>query len=361
MRQFVESEDVTEVLAHGTTKSSVVLRSGLHVDLRVVPESSYGAALHYFTGSKAHNIAIRSRSVKAGLKLNEYGVFRGTTQVAGRTEEEVFQSVGLPFIEPELRENRGEIEAAEKGLLPRLIALADIRGDLQSHTPATDGRDDLTAMARAARQKGYAYLAVTDHSKRMTMVHGLNATRLARQIREIDALNATFDNFRLLKSVEVDILDDGSLDLSDDILARLDLVVAAIHTRMTLSRDKQTERLIRAMDNPYVTILAHPSGRLLNERPPMDIDLERVLKAAAERRCALELNAQPTRLDINDMTCRMAHDMGVKVVISTDAHSAQELDFMRHGIAQARRGWLTADDVLNTRTWDALQPLIKRI
>lgn len=360
MQRFVDSDDVADVLAKGATRSSIVLRSGLHVDLRVVPESSYGAALHYFTGSKAHNIAIRSRGVKAGLKINEYGVFRGDTQIGGRSEDEVFQSVGLPFIEPELRENRGEIEAAALGRLPRLLTLKDMRGDLQSHTPATDGRDSLTAMAQAARDRGYDYLAVTDHSKRMTMVHGLNATRLRQQIKEIDKLNTTFTGFRLLKSVEVDILEDGSLDLSDDILRELDLVVAAIHTRMNLSRDKQTERLIRAMDNPYVTILAHPTGRLINDRPPMDLDMERVLKAAGERRCAVELNAQPTRLDVTDATCRMARDLGVKIAISTDAHSVQELDFMRHGIAQARRGWLTRDDVINTRPWDALQALIQR-
>ena len=361
MRLFVEGEEVVEVLARGTTKSSVILRSGLHVDLRVVPESSYGAALHYFTGSKAHNIAIRSRGVKAGLKLNEYGIFRGNERLAGRTEQEVFQAVGLPFIEPELRENRGEIEAAEKGALPHLVALTDIRGDLQSHTTATDGRNDLAAMAQAAREKGYEYLAITDHSKRMTMVHGLNATRLARELREIDTLNATFKGFRLLKSIEVDILDDGSLDLSDDILSKLDVVVAAVHSRLTLSRDKQTERLIRAMDNPYVTILAHPTGRLINERQPMDIDMELLLKAAKERRCAVEVNAQPTRLDLNDVACRMAHDMGVKVAISTDAHSVPELDLMRHGIAQARRGWLTADDVINTRSWKDLELLTRRV
>lgn len=361
MRLFVESEDVVEVLARGKTKSSVILRSGLHVDLRVVPEASYGAALHYFTGSKAHNIAIRTRCVKAGLKLNEYGLFRGDKLVGGRTEEEVFRAAGLPVIEPELREDRGEIEAAEKGILPRLVTLEDIRGDFQSHTTATDGRHDLGTMARAARDRGLAYLAITDHSKRMTMVHGLNATRLARQLREIDKLNATFEGFRLLKSVEVDILDDGSLDLSDDILRELDLVIAAVHSRLTLSREKQTERLIRAMDNPYVTILAHPTGRLINERAPMDLNLEQLLLAAKDRGCAVEANAQPTRLDLDDVGCRMAHDLGVKVALSTDAHSAPELAFMRYGVAQARRGWLAADDILNTRSWEALQPLIKRV
>jgi len=359
-RLFVEHDDVAKVLARGKTKSSVTLRSGLQVDLRVVPELSYGAALHYFTGSKAHNIAIRTRGVQAGLKINEYGVFRGTERVGGRTEAEVFKAVGLPFIEPELRENQGEIEAAEKGLLPRLVNLPDIRGDLHSHTPATDGRNDLQTLAQAAREKGFEYLAITDHSKRMTLVHGLNATRLARQVRDIDKLNAAFNGFRLLKSIEVDILEDGSLDLSDDILDELDLVVAAIHSRFTLTRDKQTERLIRAMDNPRVTILAHPTGRLINERKPMDLDLERLLKAAQERGCFVELDSQPTRLDLTDAACRMAHDLGVKVSLSTDAHSAVELDFMRHGIAQARRGWLTAADVINTRTWKDLQRLIKR-
>lgn len=360
MRRFIGHEDVAEILAHGETRASVILRSGLHVDLRVVPKESYGAALHYFTGSKAHNIAIRSRGVKAGLKINEYGVFRGEARVGGATEQEVYAAVQLPYIEPELREDRGEIEAAEKGRLPCLVTLKDIRGDLQSHSTATDGRNSIAEMAAAARKIGYEYLAITDHSKHLTMVHGLNATRLKQQIREIDRLNAKFNGFRILKSSEVDILEDGELDLSDDILRELDIVVCAVHHLFTLTREKQTERIIRAMDNPYFHILAHPSGRLIGERDAYEVDLERLLHAAKERGCFLELNAQPQRLDLNDVYCRMARDLGVKLAMSTDSHNAGDLYFMRFGVGQARRGWLQKEDVLNTRPWEAVRKLLKR-
>ncbi|MDD5676813.1 MAG: DNA polymerase/3'-5' exonuclease PolX [Kiritimatiellae bacterium] len=360
MRRFVGYEDVTEVISHGKTRSSVILRSGLHVDLRVVPEESYGAALHYFTGSKAHNIAIRARGVKAGLKINEYGVFRGEARVGGAKEDEVYAAVQLPYIEPELREDRGEIEAAEKGRLPKLVTLENIRGDLQSHSTATDGRADIAEMARAAGRLGYEYLAITDHSKHMTMVHGLNATRLARQIREIDRLNKQLSGFRILKSIEVDILENGELDLADDILKELDVVVGAVHFLFTLSREKQTERIMRAMDNPCFHILAHPSGRLIGERDAYEVDLERLLHAAKERGCFLELNAHPQRLDMNDVYCRMARELGVKVAISTDSHSPLSLDFMRLGVGQARRGWLEKDDVLNTRSWEAARKLFRK-
>ncbi|MCX6992166.1 MAG: DNA polymerase/3'-5' exonuclease PolX [Kiritimatiellaeota bacterium] len=360
MRRFVGYEDVAEVIAHGETRSSVILRSGLHVDLRVVPEESYGAALHYFTGSKAHNIAIRARALQAGLKINEYGVFRGEARVGGATESEVYAAVQLPYIEPELREDRGEIEAAAKGQLPHLVALADIRGDLQSHSTATDGQAGIAEMAKAARKRGYEYLAITDHSQRMTMVHGLNAMRLAQQIREIDRLNEKFSGFRILKSIEVDILENGELDLADDILKELDVVVGAVHSLFTLSLEKQTERIIRAMDNPCFNIFAHPSGRLIGERDGYAVDLERLLHAAKERGCFLELNAHPMRLDLNDAYCRMAKELGVKVAISTDSHNPLSLDFMRLGVGQARRGWLEKDDVLNTRSWSALQKLLKR-
>lgn len=360
MRRFVGYEDVAEIIAHGETRSSVILRSGLHVDLRVVPEESYGAALHYFTGSKAHNIAIRARALQAGLKINEYGVFHGEERVGGATESEVYAAVQLPYIEPELREDRGEIEAAEKGRLPHLVALADIRGDLQSHSTATDGQAGIAEMAKAARKRGYEYLAITDHSQRMTMVHGLNATRLAQQIKEIDRLNEKLSGFRILKSIEVDILENGGLDLADDILKELDVVVGAVHSLFTLSREKQTERIMRAMDNPYFHIFAHPSGRLIGERDAYAVDLERLLHAAKECDCFMELNAHPMRLDLNDAYCRMAKEIGVKIVISTDSHNPLSLDFMRFGVGQARRGWLEKDDVLNTRPWEAVRKLLKR-
>lgn len=360
MTRFVKYEDVKEVLARGQTRSSVVLRSGLQVDLRVVPASTYGAALHYFTGSKVHNIAIRTRGVKRGLKINEYGVFRGKHRIGGRTEEEVFKAVGLPYIEPELRENRGEIEAAEHKRLPQLVKTSDIRGDLHVHTNATDGHHSLADMANAAKQRGYEYLGIADHSRRIAMAHGLDAARLAQQIREIDRLNDSMKNFRVLKSIEVDILEDGSLDLPDDILKELDIVTAAIHSKFNLSQEKQTERIIRAMDNPYFNILAHPTGRVINERKPYEVDMERVIKAAKDRGCFMELNAHPARLDLNDVHCKMTKEMGVKIVIATDGHSVTDLGFMHFGVGQARRGWIEPSDVLNTRSWAALSRLLKR-
>jgi DNA polymerase (family 10) len=358
MDHFVGFEDVDKVISKGETRSSVVLRSGLHVDLRVVLQISYGAALHYFTGSKAHNIEIRKLGMKKDCKINEYGVFKGDRRIAGRTEEEVYGSVGLPFIEPELRENRGEIEAARDHKLPRLITLDDIRGDLHCHTSETDGKNRLQEMAKAARDRGYEYLAVTDHTKRVAMAHGFDAKRLGTRIREIDRLNERLTGFRVLKSAEVDILEDGSLDLPDDILAELDLTVCAVHYNFKLPRQKQTERIIRAMDNPNFSIFSHPSGRLINEREPYDVDMERIMEAAQERGRLLELNAQPDRLDLTDIHCKTAKEMGIKIAISTDAHSIRDLDFMRFGIGQARRGWLEPDDVVNTRGLKGLLKLL---
>jgi DNA polymerase (family X) len=360
MEALVNYEDVTAVVAQGDTKSTVVLRSGMHVDLRVLPDDSYGAALHYFTGSKAHNIAVRQMGVRQGLKINEYGVFKGDQRLAGKTEAEVYATVGLPYIEPELRENRGEIEAAQAGKLPRLITAAAIRGDLHAHTRATDGRNTMEEMAQAARDRGYEYLAITNHSQRVSMTHGHDARNLALEIAAIERLNSGLQGFRLLKAIELDILVDGSLDLPDDILKELDLTVCAVHYNFNLSRARQTERIIRAMDNPYFNILAHPTGRLLFRRAPYDVDMERLMQAARERGCYLELDSQPDRLDLADIHCKMARDLGVKVVISTDAHSIEDLDFIRFGIGQARRGWLAADDVLNTRPWRELQKLLRR-
>jgi DNA polymerase (family 10) len=360
MDRFVEYEDVAKVISKGETKSSVVFRSGLQVDVRVVPEESYGAALHYFTGSKAHNIAARLMGVKKGLKINEYGVFRDGEAIAGRTESDVYASVGLPYIEPELRENLGEIEAAGKGALPRLITLQQIRGDLHIHTKETDGRHTMLEMAEAARNVGYEYIAITDHSKRIAMAHGFDEERLMRRNEEIDRLNEQLKGIVLLKSIEVDILEDGSLDLADWALKELDLTVCSIHSKFNLSREKQTERLIRAMDNPCFSILGHPSGRLIDERNPYDVDMERLIDAARRRGCILELNAHPDRLDLADINCKMAKDAGVKVAISTDAHSKTDLTFMRFGVAQARRGWLEASDVLNTRSLLQLKKALRR-
>lgn len=360
MDHFVNYEDVQKVLSKGATRSSVLLRSNFQVDVRVVPEVCYGAALLYFTGNKAHNIELRKLGQKRDLKINEYGVFKGTRRVAGKTEDEVYESVGLSYIEPELRENRGEIEAVRENKLPKLIGLGDIRGDLQAHSTHTDGKFTIKEMAEAARQHGYEYLAITDHSKRVTMAGGLNAKRLGEEIEEIEKLNEKWRNFRILKSCEVDILEDGSLDLPNDILKELDIVVCSIHYNFKLSGEKQTKRVIRAMDNPHFHILAHPTGRRIGQRAGYDLDLEKVMQAAKERGCFLEVNAQPERLDLSDVNVKMAKDMGLKLAISTDAHSLNDLNFMRFGIGQARRGWLEAEDAINTRSWKELKKLIKR-
>jgi DNA polymerase (family 10) len=359
-RRFVDYDAVVDVLAQGETRSTVVLRTGLQVDLRVVSAESYGAALFYFTGSKAHNIAIRNMAIDRGLKVNEYGVFRDDERIAGATEEEIYELFDLAFIPPELRENRGEIEAAGEGKLPKLVEAGDIRGDLQMHTDSSDGRSTLGEMAQAAAERGYDYIAITDHSPHLAVTQGLDADGLAKQIDEIDALNEELDGIRILKSIEVDILEDGRLDLPDEILQRLDLTVGSIHSRLSLSREKQTERILRAMDNPHFNILAHPTGRRIGERDPMEVDLERVMEAALERGCFLEINAQPERLDLNDVHSKMAKEMGLKLSISTDAHSRAELAFMSYGVYQARRGWLEAGDVLNTRSWTELEALLAR-
>ena len=360
MERLVSYEDVRKVIAKGKTRSTVLLRSDLQVDLRMVPEVSYGAALHYFTGSKAHNIAVRTLGVKRGLKINEYGVFKGSRRIAGRTEEEVYKQVDLPFVEPELRENWGEVEAAQKGELPKLLMLKDLRGDLHIHTKETDGRHTLEEMVEASFHLGYEYVAITNHSKHVTVARGLDVKGMTALIRKIDLLKEKTKRITILKSGEVDILESGSLDLPDEILKELDLTVCAVHSRFNLSREKQTERIIRAMDNPYFNILAHPSGRLINERESYEVDMERLMKAALERGCFLELNAHPDRLDLNDIHCKMTKEMGLKVAISTDAHSMGDLEFMRFGVGQARRGWLEPGDVLNTRSLKELLKLLKK-
>ena len=360
VKAFTGYDEVETIISSGTTRSTVILRCGLQVDLRVVPQVSFGAALHYFTGSKGHNIAIRKMGVKRGLKVNEYGVFRGGDRIAGRTEEDIYKLFGLAVVPPELREDRGEIEAARKNRLPKLVERSDIRGDLHTHTDASDGTASIRAMAEAAKQHGYDYVAISDHSKHATIANGLDASRLARQIDAIDRLNDTIEGIRILKSCEVDILANGRLDLSGSILKRLDFRVCAIHSGFNLPRDKQTVRIIRAMDNPLFNIFAHPTGRLIGQRPPYDVDMDQIIDAARERSCFLEVNASPDRLDLNDIHCRLAKERGVKVVISTDAHAISQFDLIRYGVDQARRGWLEADDVLNTRPWTALKALFKR-
>jgi len=359
MDRFVAYDEVKDVMAKGGTRATVILKSGLQVDLRVVEKQCFGAALQYFTGAKAHNIEIRRLAQERKLKISEYGVFKGEKRVAGDTEESVYRSVGLPWIAPELRENRGEIEAARAGKLPKLVELSDLKGDLHAHTKATDGHNTLREMAAAARQHGLEYLAITEHSRRLTVAHGLDPQQLRKQMNEIDRLNGKLRDITLLKGIEVDILEDGRLDLPDEVLAECDLVVGAVHSKFNLSRAKQTERILRAMEHPHFTILAHPTGRLLETREPYDVDMLRIIREARARGCFLELNAHPERLDLLDVYCQMARDEGVPVAISSDAHSAQDFDNLVYGVGQARRGWLEKKDVLNTRGLTELRRLLK--
>ena len=360
MNRFVAYDEVKDVMAKGSTRATVILKSGLQVDVRVVNEDCFGAALQYFTGSKAHNIEIRRLAQERKLKISEYGVFKGEKRITGDTEESVYRSVGLPWIPPELRENRGEIEAARAGKLPKLVEFADLKGDLHAHTKATDGHHTLREMADAARQHGFEYLAITEHSRRLTVAHGLDPQQLRKQMNEIDKLNGQLRNITLLKGIEVDILEDGHLDLPDDVLSECDLVVGAVHSKFNLARAKQTERILRAMDHPHFTILAHPTGRLLDTREPYDVDMLKIIRRARERGCFLELNAHPERLDLLDIYCQMARDEEVLVAISSDAHSTQDFDNLVYGVGQARRGWLEKKDVLNTRSLKLLMPLLKR-
>lgn len=357
VERFTRYDEVKEVLSQGTTHSTVILRNGLQVDLRVVKPESFGAALHYFTGSKQHNIAIRRRGQQRGLKINEYGIFKNEQLIAGKTEASVYKAVGLPYIPPELRENSGEIEAAETGRLPSLVELDDLTGDLHVHTMATDGHNTIEEMARAAQ---FTYIAITEHSKRLTVTHGLDEKRLLQQIEEIDCLNQRLKGITVLKGIEVDILEDGSLDLPDPILAQLDLVIGAIHSKFHLSRAKQTTRILKAMDHPHFSMLAHPSGRLLEQREPYDVDMARIIHQASERGCYLELNAHPERLDLLDTHCRMAKEAAVLVSINSDAHTIADLANLKYGIGQARRGWLEKEDVLNTLPLNEVRRLLKK-
>ena len=359
VQRFLAFPEVTEVLSQGQGAASVRLRSGLQVDLRVLDPESFGAGLYYFTGSKTHNIAARRVAQRRGLKLNEYGVFRHHRRIAGKSEVGVARAVGLRWIPPELRENRGEIEAARAGRLPRLVELDDIRGDLQCHTTASDGRNTLQAMVEAAEALGYEYLAITDHSPAVRITGGLDRAGFRRQGRVIDRLNAR-SRLTILKGAEVDILRDGSLDLDDETLAGLDLVIVSVHSHFELSAREQTRRLIRALCHPAVQILAHPTGRMIGARAPIRADLDELWRVAAAEGVLLEVNAQPTRLDLDDVTARTAVTRGAKLVINTDAHSTAELGFMRWGVDQARRAWATASDIANTRSLSGFLKLLRQ-
>lgn len=360
IEHFIRFDEIATVISQGVTRSTVRLHSGIQVDLRSVAPESYGAALIYFTGSKAHNIAIRKIAQKMKLKINEYGLFKNKKQVAGKTEDEMYRHIGLKYIEPEMREDKGEIELSKKNKLPHLISLKDIRGDLHCHTKQTDGNASIQMMTEKAKDLGYQYIAITDHSKHLAMTHGLDEKALLAQIKLIDKLNSKLKDIVILKSIEVDILENGSLDLSNDILKELDFTVCAIHSKFNLSQKKQTERIMRAMDNPYFNILAHPTGRLINKREPYEVDMEKVMSSAKEKNCILELNAQPERLDLNEDYCKFAKELNLKIAISTDAHSQSQMDYMQYGIYQARRGWLEANDVINTYGIKQLKKLFSR-
>ena len=361
MDGFVSFEQVERVLARGETKSSILLRGGFQADLRLVPLESRGAALQYFTGSKAHNIALRDRAIGLGLKLNEYGVFRTVDEarVAGETEEGVYEALGLQWTPPELREARGEIEAASVRRLPRLVDLGDLRGDLHMHTTETDGKDDVQAMAEAAREAGLEYVAITDHSQSLAMANGLDERRAlahAARIRAEDAQHGV----RVLAGIECDIRADGTLDLENDCLASLDFVVASVHSGFNQDRQQMTDRLLRAIDNPYVDVIGHPTGRRILRREPYPVEIEAVIDAAAGRGVALEINSNPNRLDLNDVHARIARDRGVSLVISSDTHSRHGFGVLRWGIIVARRAWLGPEHVLNTRPFDEFRASLRR-
>ena len=358
MDRFGSFVDIGAVVARGDTKMSIRLRTGLQIDLRVVPAESFGAALQYFTGSKDHNVVLRGMAKDRGLKINEYGVFRGETYIAGRTEEEVYGVLELPCFPPELREARKEFAWAAAGELPTLIEVSDIRGDLHMHTTATDGRDTIQEMILAARMRGLTYIAITDHSKRVSMANGLDAERLRQQWAEIDQIRKQLDDFIVLKGVECDILERGGMDLPDDVLAEADWVVASLHYGQQQPRSQITERILQAIEHPSVSAIGHPTGRLLNRRKPYDVDLDAVFKAAKKHGKLLELNANPERLDLDDAACAAAKEHGIPIVINTDAHSQAGLDCLRYGILQARRAGLTKSDVANALPWSNLKALV---
>jgi DNA polymerase (family 10) len=362
MASFTMYRLVERVLGQGETKSSIRLRGGLQADLRLVAEESRGAAMQYFTGSKSHNIALRDRAVTRGFKLNEYGLFRveNGAAVAGRTEADIYQALGLDEIPPELREGRGELEAAERHALPRLIALEDIQGDVHSHTTETDGREDIETMALAARQIGHTYLAITDHSKALAMANGLDEHRALAHAMSIREVGSRLEGITLLAGIECDIRPDGSMDLADDCLAELDVVIASVHSAFNQDEAQMTERMLRAISNPYVDIIGHPTGRILLRREPYKLDLNKVIDAAAATGVALEINCQVDRLDLSDTNAKAARDRGVKIVISTDAHATAGFRALRWGVQMARRAWLTKEDVLNTRSVEDFRSGLRR-
>jgi DNA polymerase (family 10) len=365
MDRLAQFPPVAETIARGDTKMSVRLRTGLQIDLRVVPKESFGAALQYFTGSKDHNVILRGTAIKRGLKISEWGVFRTRPDddqedyVAGKTEADVYAAMDLPCFPPEIREAREEFEWAKAGKLPKLIELDDLRGDLHMHTTASDGKNSLEEMIAAARGRGLEYIAITDHSKRVSMANGLDGKRLRAQWKEIDQVNKKLEGFTVLKGIECDILERGGMDLPDDVLAEADWVIASVHYGQNQSRQQITERILEAIENPHVDIIAHPTGRLINRRDAYDVDLDQVMAAAKKHGKMLELNANPARLDLNDVACAAARRLGIPIAINSDAHSQNGIGVLRYGILQARRGGLTAKDVVNTQPLAKLRKLLK--
>jgi DNA polymerase (family 10) len=362
MNTFVHMPQVKDVLMHGPTKSSVINHEGIQVDLRVVEEGSFGAALAYFTGSKTHNIRLREMAVKAGLKINEYGIFRekDDKKVGGEKEEDVYRILGLSYVPPELREDTGEIEAAAEGKLPNLVEIGDIKGDLHVHTKRSDGSHDFDELIEEARKKEYQYIAITDHSKGLGIARGLSEERLTEEMKEIEGINRKLKGFKLLAGVEVDIRGDGRMDFPDELLKKMDIVVASIHSGFRQSRQQIMKRMASAMKNPYVSVIAHPTGRLIGERDPYDVDINELLRIAKETGTAIEINAYPLRLDLNDVHAKMAKEMGVRVVISTDTHITSQFDYMSYGVSIARRGWIEKKDVLNTMSYSSLMKALKK-
>ncbi|HEX3528856.1 MAG TPA: DNA polymerase/3'-5' exonuclease PolX [Thermoanaerobaculia bacterium] len=367
MERFRAYGQIEKILMAGDTRSTVVLGSGLQVDLRAVPPECYGAALVYFTGSKEHNVKLRRRAVERGLRISEYGVFRADQEeegkeecIAGREEADVYATVGLPWIPPEMREDRGEIEAAAAGRLPRLLTREDLRGDLHMHSTWSDGRNTIEEMVEACAARGYEYMVISDHSKALAMTNGLDAYRLRLQWKEIEGIERRHPGIRILKAMEIDILADGSLDLEDEMLAGLDLVLVSLHSRLDLPEAEQTARVLRALEHPEVNVFCHPTARLINRRKPAALDIDTVLRRAAALGVAVELNSNPRRLDLKDSHLLLAKELGCKIVINTDSHRTTELDLMRFGVEQARRAWLTPGDVLNTLPADEMLQALAR-
>ncbi len=356
---FTKMPEVAHVYSKGETKTMVRFKNGIDADLRVVPDKNFGAALQYFTGDKRHNITIRALAEKKGMKLNEYGLWRGKKVIAAKTEEEIYKALGMKTPPPEIRNDSGEIQAALKNKLPKLVGYGEIRGDLQVTTNWTDGENSIEEMAEAAQKLGLEYIAITDHTKSLAMTGGADEKKLIRQMAEIDKIQKRFPKIKILKGAEVNIMKDGSLDIKDEVLAKLDVVGIAVHSHFNLTRSEQTKRIIKAMQNKHADILFHPTGRLIQKREPYDVDVDEIIKVAKETGTVLEINADPYRLDLKDEYIRKAVVAGVKLAIDTDAHSVIHLHNLEYGIAQARRGWARTSDIINTRSWREMLKLLK--